>query len=245
MRIAVFVSLAMLTGESVEADSLAAAEQLFLAGKYAEAAAIYDRCAASGPQSAAFYRNQGNLHLLAGNPPRAILAFRQFVRLTTIHTDVYTNWREARSLAGAEPGQTAWSGRLGLSFWLYPLWMKTALAAVVWFLGTTTMYLAMRSRPRWFAIGGLDLGWSLAVALFFHERDVDQHPFLVVAQDNVVMRQGNGLSFPPLRANGKDVTLHSGTEARKRGERPNGWVQLELPDGRIGWVHRQQVLIDE
>jgi tetratricopeptide (TPR) repeat protein len=246
MSFALILGIALLAASHDDkAGSLAAAERLFECGKYAEAAALYDRYAQSGPEAAPFYRNQGNLHFLAGHLPQAILAFRRFVRLTTINGDVYTNWRDARKMSRTEPGATAWGGRLGLSLWLWPLWLKTALAALVWLIGTAVMFLGLRTRLLWLALGSIVLGWSLSVAIYFQEKGVDQHPFAVVAEDEVTLRQGNGLSFPPTRANGKQVVLHSGTEARIRCERPNGWVQLELPDGRIGWVHRQQVLIDE
>src|SRR5260370_22464610 len=67
----------------------------------------------------------------------------------------------------------------------------------------------------------------------------EAHPLVVVAQDGVLLRKGDGLAFPPRY----DTVVNRGVEARALFER-DGWVQIELVAGEVGWAPRERVLID-
>jgi hypothetical protein len=71
-----------------------------------------------------------------------------------------------------------------------------------------------------------------------------RYPFAAVTHDDVVLREGNGSSYPPVRINGVPRLLHRGVEARVHNSRGNHWVQLELSDGTIGWVSAKDLLLD-
>jgi hypothetical protein len=80
----------------------------------------------------------------------------------------------------------------------------------------------------WLGLGVLDL------------RHDAEHPLVVIARDGVKLRTGNGLSYLAR----DDRPLSRGVEARwlyTRGD----WYQVELADGRVGWVHRGEVLRDD
>jgi hypothetical protein len=62
-----------------------------------------------------------------------------------------------------------------------------------------------------------------------------------VRLDGTVLRQGNGLSYPPHTHQGLPIRLAAGVEAVVRTRRPNEWVQLELPGGHVGWVPQDAV----
>jgi hypothetical protein len=61
----------------------------------------------------------------------------------------------------------------------------------------------------------------------------------VVAQDGVLLRKGNGFSYP-LRA---ETPLNRGAEARLRHERGD-WLQVVLTTGEIGWLPKASTIID-
>jgi hypothetical protein len=61
-----------------------------------------------------------------------------------------------------------------------------------------------------------------------------QGPLVVVAEDGVLLRRGDGLAYPPRY----DTPLPRGAEARLRRERGT-WLQIELSGGEIGWVPRE------
>jgi hypothetical protein len=71
------------------------------------------------------------------------------------------------------------------------------------------------------------------------EQEEAVHPLVVICRDGVLLRRGDGPAFPPRY----DTPIHRGVEARRLFER-DGWVQIELTGGEIGWVSRQAVLVD-
>jgi hypothetical protein len=225
-------------------ETLQLAEERYEAGDYRSAAAFYDQLAGAGARSAKFYQNQANLNFLAGNLPQALLAYRRATRNGGT-SDELANLRDALAQAGNEAGRTAWGVGFRRPLWMYPLGAKTAAALVVWVISTWLFLLL--SRPYYLRAlgGGLLVGWLLAFLLYVDQIDIARHPYVVVAAEDVPIRQGNGHTYPVRVATGKEVRLHGGTEGRLRGERSNGWVQIELPDGQRGWVERRQVLIDE
>lgn len=67
-------------------------------------------------------------------------------------------------------------------------------------------------------------------------------PWIVVAVPQSAWRQGNGLSYPAWRERNVPILLPAGTEGRLVGERANGWLWVEAPDGRRGWLPRSAVI---
>jgi hypothetical protein len=66
-----------------------------------------------------------------------------------------------------------------------------------------------------------------------------QHPLVVIADDGVLLRKGNGLSYPPRY----ETPLNRGVEARLLVSRGD-WLQIELEGGEIGWVPREYARVD-
>jgi hypothetical protein len=225
-------------------ETLRLAEQRYEAGDYRSAAALYDQLASAGGRSAKFYDNQGNLHLLAGNLPQALLAYRRATGGGG-NADELANLRDASAQAGNETGRTAWGTGLRRPLWMYHSGLKMAGVLVLWGIANWLFLLVWRPKYLKATVVSLIVGWLLAFLLYFDKIDVAQRPYLVVAADDVELRQGNGLSYPAKVSAGREIRLHAGTEGRLRSARPNGWVQIELPDGQLGWVERGQVLIDE
>src|SRR5262249_29585393 len=71
------------------------------------------------------------------------------------------------------------------------------------------------------------------------ERDREAHPLVVIARDGVVLRRGNGSAFPPRY----ETPVNRGVEGRVLFAR-DGWAQIELFGGEIGWVPRESVMVD-
>jgi hypothetical protein len=63
---------------------------------------------------------------------------------------------------------------------------------------------------------------------------------VVIAADGVLLRKGNGPSFPPRF----DTPLNRGVEASllyRRGD----WLQIELSGGEVGWVPAGSAVVEE
>ena len=87
---------------------------------------------------------------------------------------------------------------------------------------------------------GLERGQFLTVLAVREARNTSTAPLAVIADDGVLLRRGDGLSYPARY----ETPVNRGVEARVLTERRN-WLQIELSGGEIGWVLREYVLLDE
>jgi len=213
---------------------------LYADGRYAEAAAEYDRVPAAGVASANVYFNLGNAYLKAGDAGRAVLAYERARRLAPGDPDVRANLAFARAddAGGDEPPR--WTR---LAFPLAAVWSSDTLvsvAAAAWWalfllLALRHLLPATRRPAGWGAVAaGVVLALAGASAAYrLYTVDL-RRMAVVVAPATVAVR------FEPT-ANG---TVHfrakSGATLRLLGER-EGWVQVARPDGLRGWVEREAV----
>jgi hypothetical protein len=233
---------------------LAWAEERYRAGQAATAAAVYDALAtATLERPAAFYRNQGHAHLRAGHVARAIQAYRRAQDRLLLHDEeVEFGLEAARGLVTdpifAAPPADGWWDRVRKQVWRhgvagvlapwYLLWLLVGVLACA-----PPLTAGIRRRP--LLLLAAATGVLLSVVLAAQAPEGDRGAWVVVAQDGVVLRQGNGESYPPWEQRGVPITLRAGVEGRLKGQRPNGWVWVALPDGQTGWLPRQAVLLAE
>jgi hypothetical protein len=128
---------------------------------------------------------------------------------------------------------------------LAPRWLWTGLIGLYG--------LAWLSLTRWWMIrrgwllklgagavvGVLVLAGGVGLAEVDRRQDL-AHPVVVVAKDQVKLRKGNGYRYPPA----DEAPLNRGVEARWLLSR-GAWLQIELPDGKVGWVPSGDVLLDK
>jgi len=214
---------------------------------FRNAAEAYERLKRQGCHNAALYRNQGNAWLLAGELPRAILAYRQALRLAPNDTSLRHSLGYARNqVVSSPPNQFArppaaswswWFPRLGLSVYLVLAFAPYCMAWLCF-----TRWWMSRRRSLWMAGGALSTtALLLAVAFVVEYRQTEQdslHPLVVVAENGVPLYKGNGESYPRF-----ETALNQGVEARLLFDRDN-WLQIELAGGVVGWVRREYVIVD-
>ncbi len=223
---------------------------------FAESAGHYATLHANGASNVALYRNWGNAAFLAGRIGPAILAYRRGLQLDPGNAELLANLAFVRSQViyppGADsrppPDDSPWSM---LAPWLP--WLARHARALLG-LGTLLLYtLACWTGAHWVAVRRsrwpvravllLILAGTCGV-LWQHEegrlQDEQAHPLVVIERD-VGFFQGNGESYP---RHDQLPLLHAGMEARRLLQR-GGWLQIELPDGAIGWVPRRAALVDE
>ncbi len=243
-----------------EEELLREAESAFRAGALArdnptaarphfqKAASLYEALRQRGIQNAALCRNEGNAHFLAGDLPRAILAYRRGLRLVPSDEILRAHMAYARDQV-AYPGSVSLGRPAGdhRPPWLPDLSPKACLLLFLGFYSAAcfgaTRWWMTRNR----SLGGVTLAAAgiaalLGVSLWMNEWTIRQeslHPLVAITEDGVLLRKGNGFSYPPRH----ETPVNRGVEARllvSRGE----WIQIRLGGGETGWVPRAYALVD-
>ncbi|OGQ80385.1 MAG: hypothetical protein A2289_17570 [Deltaproteobacteria bacterium RIFOXYA12_FULL_58_15] len=215
--------------------------QAYDAGKYDEAIMHYQDLIRAGLDNGFIHFNLGNAYLRAGRLGHAIASYRRAQSLLPRNSDVRANLQFAREAAkDANPPKQTSAVLRTLFFWhfslsLYELlWLLTGANLIFWVL-----LLAKRMRRnsellRWavalFFIVLVAVGGSVGIRIVFPQR------IAVINAYEVDVRSGIS----------KDTVvrfkLHEGAEARVVDEQ-DGWVRIDLADGKQGWVEGQAVLV--
>ncbi len=215
---------------------------------FAEAARCYDLLRSRGADNAELYRNQGNAHLLAGELPQAVLAYRRGLRCAPHDAGLQENLDYARDQVHYGPEGL---GRPDDALW--PVWLpridRAFLLLAAFLLYAPACVLATRglmtSDGRLMGRAILLLALAVAAAglwtyLTWRGWREAEHPLVVVARDGVPLSRGNGPTYPP---HPRLPQLNRGMEARLL-HRRGGWLQVELPGGAVGWVPHTAALVD-
>jgi hypothetical protein len=231
---------------------------------FARAAQLYDLLRRRGIDNPALERNLGQAHLLAGDLPHAIVAFRRGLAIDPNDFDLADLLEAARDRViytttgpfGRPPADDwpPWLPRPGprtLLWWLLILHTLACIALTRWWMTRQSWLMTLASSLFSSAV-------FVGVCLYLDERQrqSDQtHPVVVIAADRVMLHKGNGARYPWYDASAgawqegsgtippDAPALNRGVEARLRFDKGD-WVQIELTGGEIGWVRRGEVVID-
>jgi len=252
------VALLILLANASDAEVLGQAEAAFRKGvesredpsaaraAFRDAARHYEELARRGFRNPALYFNLGNAHLLADDLPRAILSYRRGLLLSPNDSTLRDGLGGARERVVYPVGDFGRPPRDLLPAWVPrvtsgPVLFAAIIGHVTFCVALTRWWMVRRGRP--LVVAMLSLGLTLLLAagwgfLYWRELEEDRYPFVVVAEDNVVLRTGNGLSYPAKY----EAPLNRGVEGRllfRRGD----WMKVELAGGESGWLRRDWVLV--
>lgn len=145
-----------------------------------------------------------------------------------------------RDIHFAQPVVAGWQVSLYSSYLDYSPFILIALLMP----GMLLSYRAWRHRRL-----GTSLLWCcLSFLLIIAGMNLAQpshRPLAVIKQPGVPLRQGNGLSYPAQTKQGQPIELAAGVEAEYLTQRENGWVQVQMQDGTLGWVPLDAVYLVE
>ena len=216
---------------------------------FALAAQVYEKFRQEGADNPELFLNEGNAWFLAGDLPQSILAYRRGLRHAPHDLDLQANLAHARAQVNfPQAGAFARPPIDHRPPWL-PRWpsLLLLLAVVCYSLGWLALarWYMVRRAP-WLKAGLMLLAFTLLPAAGFAWEEWQLHqdlarPLVVIARDDTYLRRGNGAAYPPRY----DTPLHQGTEARLLFDRRDGWLQIELAGGEVGWVQRAACHVDE
>ncbi len=206
------------------------------AALFSTAARRFQQLADDGVVNPRLEYNLGNAYLQGGDLGRAILHYRRAEELSPGDPRLRHNLDYARTLVRSQIAPSApraltdallsWHRRMPLRV---RYWAFLAAWLVIWAALGLNM-LDPRPRWRWAAAAAsalcLPAGASVAADIF---RGPPREG--VVLADDVIVRKGNSTGFEPQF----QEALHPGVEFRLLEERSD-WLQIELPDGKTGWI---------
>ena len=216
------------------------ANRLYEQGRYAEAAAAYERIAASGRLDGALFLNLGNAQFKAGHTGRAIAAYRRAQEITPRDPSLRFNLQFARkAVTGSEtaPGRlwqralasltlNEWTALAALALWLW-------CALLAWREWRPAIRPVLRGYTA--AAGFLFAMLALFTAAAFHDK-LGVERAVIVAPDTIV-RVGPLDDAKELHKfrDGTEVEL---TDQKETGSGPTRqlWRQVQDSAGKTGWV---------
>jgi tetratricopeptide (TPR) repeat protein len=215
-------------------DDFKSANQLYDAGKFAEAAAVYEKIE---PKTAHVYYNLGNAHFREGKLGLAILDYERARRLAPRDPDILANLKFAEQRLGVDDVNApprAWQkllrsvieSRTSTEWGVYELlalWL-TALA-----VGACLHIPRLRTGLLAIAAAGC-VGFAASVFAVGHEYHNDRAaPAAVVVDGETEAR------FAPVADSTTHFKLAEGTRVVIREDRGQ-WLFVERADGQQGWV---------
>ena len=213
------------------------ANKLYAENKFTDAAAAYEKLAASGTISPALYFNLGNAQFKTGQIGRAIAAYRCAETISPRDPDLNANLQFARNkVQGPTIKSSAWQrwlGTLSVNEWT---WL---CAAGVWI--TFGLLIARQLKPTlapalsnwtWLAAGGAAI-LCVCLALAFSQTNGQQIAIVTIADATV--------RNSPLDQSPSTFTAHDGAELRVIDSKDD-WLQVTDDARRIGWLKRESTV---
>ncbi|MDB5307338.1 MAG: hypothetical protein JWO38_1540 [Gemmataceae bacterium] len=213
---------------------------------FARAAAAYDELWKQGYHNPALALNRARAHRLAGDLPGSIAAFHAGLAAARYDRTLQAALDDARAAVSYPlDGELATqcrprpAGGIGARMSPAEAYLAAGLLWLMVCLGVARF--VMTRAPWWLIFAG---AWLVSLAVLgglwwqdWRRQTAEESRPLVVVKNEVILRKGNGESYPPRL----EPKLPEGAEARELTRR-GGWVQVELGGGAVGWLPEGAVI---
>ena len=222
-------------------DSLwQAGVEAYAAGQFEDALQDWSDVEATGLRSRELYYNLGNAYFKTGQTARAILNYERALRLDPSDADIRYNLEFARAQTQDRIDEVpefilkTWTRKMG--YWMSSdAWAVLSLVLLALALGLVLLFLlgptaGMRRTGFFAGIAALLLAlasWGFARS---QKADAERH------DEAIVMRPVSSVTSSPSSDAAKSLfILHEGTKVKVLDE-VSGYKDIELSDGRRGWI---------
>ena len=233
--------VAMQAQEAEYADSLwNTANQAYAEGRWADAVSGYEMISGMGLESASLYCNTGDAYFKAGNPAKAILYYERALKLDPSYSDARFNLALLNS--GIQDRIDA------VPEFVLKTWLRSfshamdsdgwAVCFIVFLALTLAMVLLFILSP---SVGGRRTGFfvgivMLLIAVMSLTFSAWQKNDAMRADEAIVMRPVTSVKSSPSAEASTDLfILHEGTKVKLL-DTVGAWNNIELADGRQGWI---------
>lgn len=262
LAVAIVLALSVVVAQkgyaSSASDLAASAHQSYDAGRFTEAARLYQEALRENGASGPLLYDYGNALYRLGRYPEAILAYRRALVLSPGDPDILHNLKLARGKAEkatrAEPPGVVipYSVARALRLWMPSgRFQMLGLTCYVLFWGLVVVYRRERSQRlrRGLTWTGMVALWVGTISLLLTDGG-DGRPALkpslpegastpvVSIAERLVAYSGNSETFSAI------YLLEPGSELLA-GERRGDWIEVFLPAGYRGWVRLSEVRLVE
>ncbi len=237
------VSLLLTPSASADATAVDAANQLYAAGHYAEAAQIFEQELTRGVEDSTLYFNLGNAYYQQGDLGRAVLNYQRAAQLAPRDADIQANLELARAqtteLLAAEP-EGPLAALADLTGWL-TLNETAVIVLAFWFL---LGFLLLARQQIKAGKGSKWLGYTAVVILtllIISGLSLGSRAILQQTQpEGVVVAPTVAVSSSPGAEPTTGISLMSGTQVNVV-ETQGDWVRVNLPGSAESWLPTQAV----
>jgi tetratricopeptide (TPR) repeat protein len=220
-------------------DDFKAANQLYDAGKFAEAAAAYEQIE---PKTAYVYYNLGNAQFREGKSGYAVLNYERARRLAPRDPDILANLRFAEQRLGvgevnASPQAIARFLRTAIESHTSTEWSVYELVALwLTMLAVAFCICVPRVRTGFLVIAGASfVGLAVSTFALSYEVVADRN-----APSAIALTAETEARFAPMPDSTVHFKLAEGTKVAIREDRGQ-WLFVERADGQQGWVKSETV----
>jgi hypothetical protein len=209
-----------------------------------EAITLYEQTANAfprGTRNGYLEYDLGNACFRYGDLGRAILHWRRAEQLLPGDPQVAHNLSYGRSRS-PDKFETAAAGEVASLVFFWHAWaLPTRYWTALLGFAACCAFLALRLFVRrWLvstaAIACLIVAVAAGVSTALSAYREAAYPAAVVIAPQTIVRQGDSETYEPVFTE----PIHGGTEVRIIEER-SGWVRAEFPDGKDGWIRRDDV----
>ncbi len=210
---------------------------LYEGGKYEEASRAFERIIERGVHNGHVYYNLGNAYYKQDRIGRAILAYERATRLMPRDGDLHTNLDLANERTADQiTGEVPWFGRQALDG--VTVNEATVAATSTAFAASLALvcYLLVRQtkarNPAGYALLVACLVFAIAIGFTgIKIYDSEANVKGIVLSPTAVVKAGPDEGSDPV------FTLHEGARIQLI-ERRGDWMRIGLPDGKNGWLSR-------
>ena len=225
--------------------SKAVGDSAYANGNYADAISAYEALLANEGESAEVHYNLGNAYYKSENIAKAILAYERALLLNPGDEDIAFNLQLARSKTVDKVSPTY---KFFLIEWIEKIvnmasmqtWCISGIVFFLLLLALTLVFLfgkSMVTRKVCFFSALV----CLFITLFANFAALHLYHYLTERTDAIVLQPSVTAKSTPSNTGTDLFVIHEGRKVKISDDSMQGWKEIELEDGNIGWVPAESI----